>query len=253
LNSDSPFAPWIESAERVAAASRRYLDDVQTGGPAAAAAATTFGDFLRLETMSFFRFPWSADPGAGRGATPPPSMPPTPAALGPGREHQLRGQRAAAAGERVSAAQRRLHVLWSDALRDAATAFLAQPNMAQPVPGPGPGAAPDDAPGLDPLRGLYDSWVDRAEEAYARMAHGDAFCSALADYLNAASAWRKETQEGIELWAKALDLPTRSELNTLMRRISSLEDELRKSQAPATAPARPAPAPARRAKRPRTP
>jgi hypothetical protein len=45
--------------------------------------------------------------------------------------------------------------------------------------------------------------------------------------MNASSAWRKESQVSVELWAKALDLPTRSELNTLMRRVNSLEGQLR--------------------------
>ena len=68
-------------------------------------------------------------------------------------------------------AQRRLQRLWSDALREAAAAFAAR--LAAPQP--------PAAPSAEALRALYDSWIDCAEEAYARMAHGEAFCSALAD------------------------------------------------------------------------
>jgi hypothetical protein len=232
---DSLFAPLIDSADRFAAAARKYLADVQTPGPTAVEAARTFGDFLRVETMGFFQFPWSANPASAgaAGATPPPPPPHPPPvqdlpALGPSREHQLRWQRNADTARRIGDAQHRLQMLWSDALRDAAIAFAAQ--LKRPYLSAAKGAVPD----LDALRGLYDLWIDCAEAAYARIAHSDSFSSALADFMNAGSAWRKESQASIELWAKALDLPTRSELNTLMRRVNSLEEQLRlkDSQAP---------------------
>jgi hypothetical protein len=239
---DPAFAPLIDSAERFAAAARRYLEDMQTAGPAADEAARTFGDFLRVETMGFFQFPWSADFGSGGagGAPPPPSMQDLPA-LGPSREHQLRWQRTADIGRRVSDAQHRLHLLWSDALREAAVAFAAR------LEPPYLSAAKDSVAGIEALRALYDSWIDCAEEAYARIAHSDSFSGALADFMNASSAWRKESHAGIELWAKSLDLPTRSELNTLMRRISSLEEQLRLKDSP---PQARRPSRARRGKRP---
>jgi hypothetical protein len=222
MGTDSTFAPLFDAADRFAAAARRYLEDVQTPGPQAAEAARIFGDFLRAETMDFFRFPWSANFGSGGAgdAPPPPSMQDLPA-LGPNREHQLRWQRTADGGRRVSDAQHRLHLLWSDALREAAIAFAAR------LEPPCVSAAKDSVPGIEALRALYDSWVDCAEEAYARIAHSNTFSSALADFMNASSAWRKESHAGIELWAKSLDLPTRSELNTLIRRVNSLEEQLR--------------------------
>jgi polyhydroxyalkanoate synthase subunit PhaE len=221
VGADSILAPLFESAERFTAAARNYLEGIQTPGPAAAAAARAFGDFLRVETMELFRFPWSANPDSGgAGATAPPAMQDFPA-FGPSREHQLRWQRSAAAGRRISDAQHKLQFLWSDALRDAAIAFAAR------LEPPDSSAAAGAVPGVEALRGLYNVWIDCAEEAYARIAHSDSFSSALADFMNASSAWRKESQANIELWAKALDLPTRSELNTLMRRVNSLEEQLR--------------------------
>ena len=221
MGDDSPFAPLFGSADRFAAAAGKYLDGMQTAGPAAAEAARVFGDFLRVETMDLFQFPWSgaSNPGGGAGATPPPPLQDSPA-IGPSREYQLRGQRSADTGQRLGDAQHRLQLLWSDALRDAALAFVAR------VAPPYPNAAQGSARGIEVLRALYDSWIDCAEEAYARMAHSDSFSGALADFLNASSAWRKESQASVELWAKALDLPTRSELNTLMRRVNSLEEQL---------------------------
>jgi hypothetical protein len=252
VGDDSVFAPLIDSADRFAAAARKYLQDSQAPGATAVAAARNFGDFLRVETMGFFRFPWSAPPSSAgaAGATPPPPPPPPVQdlpALGPSREHQLRWQRNADTGRRIGNAQHRLQMLWSDALRDAAIAFVTQ--LERPYLSAAKRAVPD----LDVLRGLYDSWIDCAEAAYARIAHSDSFSSALADFMNAGSAWRKESQAGIELWAKALDLPTRSELNTLMRRVNSLEEQLRRkdSQTPQqAAPRARRPSSARRGKRP---
>jgi len=222
VNIDSILAPLQDSADRFAAAARKYLEGVQTPGPAAVEAARTFGDFLRVETTDFFPFPWSAPLSSGgrAGATAPSAMQDLPA-VGLSREHQLRWQRSADTGRRVGDAQHRLQLLWSDALRDAAIAFAAR------VQPPYLSAATGTVPGVEALRGLYDSWIECAEEAYARIAHSDSFISALADFMNASSAWRKESQASVELWAKALDLPTRSELNTLMRRVNSLEEQLR--------------------------
>ncbi len=221
MDVDSIFAPLQGSADRFAAAARQYLEGMQTPGPESVEAARAFGDFLRVETMGFIRFPWNANPdsGGGAGVTPPPMQ--NPPAFGLTREHQLRWQRNTEAGRRVGDAQHRLQLLWSDALRDAAIAFAAR--VGPPYLTAATGAVPD----IEALRGLYDSWIDCAEEAYARIAHSDSFSSTLADFMNASSAWRKETQASVELWAKALDLPTRSELNTLLRRVNSLEEQLR--------------------------
>jgi len=55
LDVDSIFAPLQGSAARFAAAARntrRHADS----RPAAVEAARAFGDFLRVETMDFFRF-----------------------------------------------------------------------------------------------------------------------------------------------------------------------------------------------------
>jgi len=226
LDVDSIFAPLQGSADRFAAAARKYLEGMQTPGPAAVEATRAFGDFLRVETMDFFRFPWSPASSSGGGAgtaTAPQGVQDLPA-LGLNREHQLRWQRNADTGRRMGDAQHRLQLLWSDALRDAAIAFAAR------VAPPDVSTEKGSVPGIGELRGLYDSWIDCAEEAYARIAHSDSFGNALADFMNASSAWRKESQVSVELWAKALDLPTRSELNTLMRRVNSLEEQLRSEE-----------------------
>ena len=86
--------------------------------------------------------------------------------------------------------------------------------------------ATPSAPSTEALNKLYDTWIDCAEEAYARAAHSEAFCDALADFVNASSQWRGDLQTTVEQWAKMLDLPTRSEIDTLAQRLKSLEERL---------------------------
>jgi hypothetical protein len=207
------FAPFIEAAERFTAAARAILDGAgSTSARTADEAARTFSDFLR-EQFADFQMPWSA--GLGAAGIQPGPMENSPA-IGPSREHQQRWQRTSEAWRRTDDARRRLQRLWSDTLSEAATAFAARPG---PV-----GAA---AVSAEAVRKLYDSWIECAEEAYARAAHGDAFCEALSEFVNASSQWRREVLASIEHSAKLLDLPTRSEINTLARRLRSVEEQLR--------------------------
>jgi hypothetical protein len=212
------FAPFIDAAERFTAAARTFLGAADHASARSADdAARTFSDFLR-EQFADFQMPWGAGLDAG-GARPAPRM--DSPAFGPTREHQQRWQRAAEAWGRIDDAQRRLQRLWSDALREAATAFAARLGPSQAA-----------AAGPEAVRKLYDMWIECAEDAYARAAHGDAFCNALSEFVNAGSQWRRELQASIEHTAKLLDLPTRSEINTLMRRLKLVEERL--SAAPKT-------------------
>ena len=208
------FAPFIDAAERFTAAARTILDGAGSASARTAdEAARTFSDFLR-EHFADFQMPWNA--GLGAAGVQPAPMENSPA-FGPTREHQQRWQRTAEAWRRIDDARRRLQRLWSDALSEAATAFAARL-------GPPPYAA---AMSAEAARKLYDLWIECAEEAYARAAHGEAFCEALSEFVNASSQWRREVQASIEHSAKLLDLPTRSEINTLSHRLRSVEEQLR--------------------------
>jgi hypothetical protein len=214
----SAFAPLVDSAERFTAAARKYLGDTahaSTSASAAADAARVFSDFLREQSIDFFQLPWSAKFCSGLGYTVPPAGMLDMPALGLTREHQQRWQRTADAGRRIGDAQRRLQYLWSDALREAAAAFAAR--LAPPQ---------QTTVSTEAMRSLYNSWIECAEEAYARTAHSDSFCNALADFVNASSQWRAEFQASIEHWAKSFDLPTRSELNSLTHRLKAVEEQL---------------------------
>jgi hypothetical protein len=210
------FTPLLDAAESFEAAARKFLE-AAARAPSADEAARTFGHFLREQSMVFFQPPWSAPASAG--GAPWAAVLDAPA-LGLTREHQQRWQRTADAARRVADAQRRLQCLWSDALRDAATAFASRLAASAPaVPQAGAAFAAT-------LRSLYDAWIDCAEQAYAGMAHGEPFCDTLADFVNAESQWRREFAASVEHWSKLMDLPTRSELNSLTLRLKSAEDEL---------------------------
>jgi hypothetical protein len=213
-------APFADVAERFSAAARAYLDGAANASspspsPSLNEAARAFSDHLR-DIFADFQLPWSnASPGGGFGSASSAFSPNSPA-LGVSREHQQRWQRIADAGRRMDDAQRRLQRLGADALREAAAAFAVRLG-----PAPPPVVSPEA------LRKLYDTWIDCAEDEYARAAHSESFCNALAEYVNASSECRRDLQAGIEHSAKFFDLPTRSELNTLNLRVKSLEEELR--------------------------
>jgi hypothetical protein len=207
-------APFRASIEHFEASVRRYFDDIAKAPAAAAEAARAFGNSLRDQTATWFQPPWSANP-AGIAAPLSGALPATPA-LGVGREHQQRWERTAEAARGTALAQYRLQALWTDALRDAASAYAAQ--IAESAP-----AATDPAS----MRRLYDLWIDCAEEAYGSTARSAAFCAALADYVNAGSQWRVHVAAAVEHWSKQWDLPTRSELNSLELRLKEVEGQLR--------------------------
>jgi class III poly(R)-hydroxyalkanoic acid synthase PhaE subunit len=205
--SPAGLAPFFD-AERFAAAVRTF----QQSGQDSRTAAAGFSDFLRDQFGAVLDGVWgSSAPGRSM-----PSAAEAPA-LGPSREQQERWQRVAAAWQRLQEAQRRLQRIWSDALSEAARAFVSRLGA---VPTP-----------LTPeaTHALYDAWVDCAEEAYARMAHGESFGTAIADSVKAASEWRDESAASIEPWAKWLDWPTRSEINSLAKRVRALEEKQHES------------------------
>jgi class III poly(R)-hydroxyalkanoic acid synthase PhaE subunit len=206
-----PFAPPQDFAERFNQAARAF---VGAAGPnaAPAAAARVFSEALR-DMFSQLQPPLNfAAPAAGA----KPEFALQSLAFGSTREHQLRGQRLTEAGQQLDGAQRRLQRLWLDALREAGTAFAAR--LAQPPTSADPAAM---------VRQYYDLWIDCAEDAYSRTAHGAAFCDALAESVNAASRWRRELRDIVEHSAQLLDLPTRSEINTLQQRLRAVEAQLR--------------------------
>lgn len=234
------FAGRFDQAARVFLGAGAETGRAGAPHPPDADAARRFGDAVRdlfssLQPLQFGAAP--ADATDGVYATPHAH------AFGATREHQLRWHRLTEAGRQLAEAQGRLQRLWLDALREAATAFSA--GLARPSPAAGDTAVT--------IRRLYDSWIDCAENAYARVAHGSAFCEALADAVNSGSRWRHELKALVEESAKPLDLPTRSELNALQQRLRAVEAELRETRQRADTAASKAPRPEPPAAAPATP
>jgi class III poly(R)-hydroxyalkanoic acid synthase PhaE subunit len=80
----------------------------------------------------------------------------------------------------------------------------------------------DDAALQGAPAALYDAWIDCAEEAFARAAHGDEFARLLAELCNILSAFKIERGKLLEALARHLDLPSRAEVDSLHRQVRVL-------------------------------
>lgn len=145
----------------------------------------------------------------------PPPWPGLPA-LGPTRERQEALERLGRAALRYQQALGRFSELLAKVSADAVgrlsrrVARRAQAN--EPV---------------DSFRAMYDLWVDAGEEAYAAAAHGADFAKAQSELSDALMDLKAEQQKQVEDWARSLDLPTRTEMNTTLKRLNTLRRRVR--------------------------
>ncbi len=100
---------------------------------------------------------------------------------------------------------------------------------------------------LESLRAVYDIWIDAAEDAYAEVALSAEFREAYGNLVNKQMRMRQQLQAEVERQTAQLGMPSRSELNSvhkrmqeMRRRIRELEDRLEASAAPIAAAAQPA-------------
>jgi class III poly(R)-hydroxyalkanoic acid synthase PhaE subunit len=158
-------------------------------------------------------------------------------AFGIGREHQERLQALAQAQLESSRREGEFNLLMMRALERAHALFSAK-LVARSAPGKA----------LDSARGLFDLWIDAAEEAYAEVALSPEFRSAYGALVNAQMRVRQGVQREVEQAAAQFGMPTRTEVDAAHRRIAELERALRRMRdgaAAAPAPAeKPAPKPA---------
>jgi len=82
---------------------------------------------------------------------------------------------------------------------------------------------------IDSLRGLYDVWVDAAEEAYAEIALSPEFRKVYGDVVNSQMRVRSQIQQEVERIGVDLGMPTRTELNSVHKRLHDLRREFRKT------------------------
>ncbi len=137
-------------------------------------------------------------------------------ALGPSRERQESTDRLVRAWTRYQQALARFGEVLTAVSGDAVQ------RLANRVVRAGQG---DSAPGS--MRALYDLWVDSGEEAYAAAAHGPGFAKAQAELNDALMELKAEQRRQMEDWARSFDMPTRSEVNTLLKRVNTLRRRMR--------------------------
>lgn len=82
---------------------------------------------------------------------------------------------------------------------------------------------------VESLKGLYDLWVDGAEEAYAQIALSDEFRHVYGLMVNAQSRVRELQRQQLESFCRELGIPTHSEVTALGKRLHELRRELRAS------------------------
>ena len=71
---------------------------------------------------------------------------------------------------------------------------------------------------IESLRGLYDMWVDASEDAYGDFATSDQYQVVYGDLVNALMQVRQDMNELAEQHYKLMNIPTRSEINTMQHR-----------------------------------
>ncbi|MBN8714241.1 MAG: pha synthase subunit protein [Xanthomonadales bacterium] len=137
-------------------------------------------------------------------------------AFGLDREQQMQQQELAQALLTTAQATGRYQALLQRAAADGLQRL--QGKLAQHT---GPGQQ------IDSLKGLYDLWVDAAEEAYAEIALTEKFRAAYGDMVNAQMHVRQLQQKHIEAFCQQLGMPTRSEVSSLGQRVQALRRDLR--------------------------
>ena len=80
---------------------------------------------------------------------------------------------------------------------------------------------------VESLKALYDLWIDSAEEAYAEIALSDEFREVYGAMVNAQMLERQLMQQQLEELCRQLGLPTRSEVDSLGKRLQEVRREQR--------------------------
>lgn len=75
---------------------------------------------------------------------------------------------------------------------------------------------------IDSVRGLYDLWVDAAEDAYAEIALSDEFREVYGALVNAQMRVRQNLQREVEKVSNDLGVPTRTEIDSIGKRVHDL-------------------------------
>jgi hypothetical protein len=83
---------------------------------------------------------------------------------------------------------------------------------------------------VDSVRALYDLWVDAAEEAYAEVALSPEFREVYGALVNAQMRVRKHVQQEVERVATDLGMPTRTEIDSIGKRLHETRRDLKRRE-----------------------
>lgn len=83
---------------------------------------------------------------------------------------------------------------------------------------------------IDSIRGLYDLWIDAAEEAYAEIALSEEFREVYGAVVDAQMRLRKHIQGEVEKLCNQFGVPTRSEVDSIGQRLQALRREFREER-----------------------
>jgi Poly(R)-hydroxyalkanoic acid synthase subunit (PHA_synth_III_E) len=207
------FYELLKSFGVPAAATGKRADWSSLAGPLA-------GQFEQWLRLSQFASPWfsAAGPaapgesGASPGAAAPwlfGALPLGPAAAQPGE-----AQRAFALLGELAQLQTRLAVHWSEIAKTAAERFVNRIGRKAP------------AASLEDALGLYELWVDCAEEAYAATVRTPEFARLQSELANASAGLLVEQRRQAESLVRVFGLPTRSEVDALYGQLRELREQL---------------------------
>ncbi len=84
---------------------------------------------------------------------------------------------------------------------------------------------------IDSMRGLYNLWVDAAEDAYAEVALSDEFSKVYGNLVNAQMRVRANLQAEAERLSAEMGMPTRTELDSVLRQLHELRRQSRQRNA----------------------
>lgn len=133
------------------------------------------------------------------------------------REHQERWQHLAQAQmdhqQHAQAYQTLLGQAAQDAFRAFETKLAARGESGQPIA---------------TARGLFDVWIDAAEEAYADLALSPRFREAYGHFVNSQMRLRGALHGEVERLSESFGIPGRTEVDAAHRKIAQLERELRR-------------------------
>jgi class III poly(R)-hydroxyalkanoic acid synthase PhaE subunit len=83
---------------------------------------------------------------------------------------------------------------------------------------------------IESLRALYDMWVDASEEAYAKFAMSDEYQVVYGDLVNALMRVRQDINAILEQQYELMNIPTRSEIDTMEHRQQEARRDVRHLQ-----------------------